>query len=263
MKFHIIATGYNCAKYVEKCINSVVAQDYDNWVLSIANDASTDDTYQQIVIHAEIAADHGKRKIISFHEKDGVNKGAAYQRYANIITLSNPESTPERYLIRPDDVIVLLGMDDELLPGALSRIKQEYDKGKWMTYGNWINQHGKGLPDDFELDFPDEIHATRDYRKVKYRSTAPNTFYAKLFFKIPEVDFQINGKWLDTTTESELMFSCLEMCGKDRIGIIREPIYLYNQNLPNGTQRRLGQQYKNEVYAQIAARPKKPLYENY
>jgi hypothetical protein len=83
-----------------------------------------------------------------------------------------------------------------------------------------------------------------------------------LFDYIPKEDFKLNGKWIDTTTESELMFSCLEMSGRHRIGVIEKPVYLYNRTLPNGTQKRLGQAYKNEVYAQIIARPKKDLLGN-
>ncbi len=49
-------------------------------------------------------------------------------------------------------------MDDELLPNCLNRISKEYESGKWMTYGNWIDQHKQGLPAGFNLYFDKEIH---------------------------------------------------------------------------------------------------------
>jgi len=159
----------------------------------------------------------------------------------------------------PTDVVLLLGMDDRLLPGCLERVATEYRSGKWMTYGNWINQNGDGLPKDFNLYFDEQTHTSRAYRDVTYRSTAPNTFYKFLFDAIPEDDFKIGGKWIDSTTESEVMFSCLEMCGKDRIGVIEEPVYLYNQHLPNGTIKRHGSKYKYELLDIIKARPKRKL----
>lgn len=161
----------------------------------------------------------------------------------------------------PLDVVVLVGMDDELLPDALETIAEQYTLGKWMTYGNWKDQNGETLPDGF-LYFDEQTHTDRSYRKVKYRSTAPNSFYKYLFMQIPMSDFQIKGKWIDSTTESEVMFSCLEMCGKDRIGVIEKPIYLYNRNSRNGTLRRQGVKYKYNIYAEIIKRQKRELITN-
>jgi len=243
MRFLIVVTGFNCKRFVDPCFNSILAQTYTNYRIIACDDGSTDGTKAQL-------KEWELKCYIQLLSNE--NNGAAFRRYQAIH--SHAEN---------NDIVILLGMDDELLPDALETVVEQYKQGKWMTYGNWINQNGDGLPENFPLYFDDETHLNRDYRKVKYRSTAPNTFYAKLFKKIPEADFKLNSKWLDTTTESETMFSCLEMCGKERIGVIEKQIYLYNQNLPNGTQRRLGQQYKNDVYAQIIQRPKKPLYESY
>ncbi len=243
MRFLIIVTGFNCKRFVAPCIQSIKAQTYSNYRIITVDDGSTDGTTPELLKWSRYCYDQ-----VFYTE----NLGAAHGRHNAI----------HKYAA-DDDIVLLLGMDDELKRDALETIAEQYHNGKWMTYGNWINQNGDGLPYDFPLYFDDETHASRDYRKVKYRSTAPNTFYAKLFKKIPEVDFKLNGMWLDTTTESETMFSCLEMCGKDRIGVIEKPIYIYNMNLPSGTQRRLGQQYKNDVYAQIISRPKKLPYESY
>lgn len=242
INFYILATGFNCEGYVKPCIDSIVNQlpgPY-NYQTLLVSDGSTDGTLNEL---NRLHPPFGMNINIAF---SGKNLGAALQRHHWISKYAEP-----------GDVVILLGLDDELLPNALNTIADQYQQGKWMTYGNWINQYGKGLPDDFELEFCDTTHETRSYRQVKYRSTAPNTFRVELFNRIPVNDFQLNGKWIDTTTESEIMFSCLEMCGKERIGVIKEPIYLYNQDLPNGTQRRLGQEYKNSVYAEIIKRPKK------
>ena len=239
MKFVIIASGFNCAEYVHNCINSILQQTYSDFTAVVISDGSTDKTGEKLseIVHP---------KIITEVHSD--NMGAAHRRYFAIHKYANP-----------DDVILLLGLDDELKPNCLETVIEHYKKGKWMTYGNWIDQYGQGLPQTFQLDFDDETHRNRDYRKVLYRSTAPNTFYQFLFANIPECDFKINGKWIDSTTESETMFSCLEMCGKDRIGIIYEPIYLYRKNLPNGTLSRLGVDYKYKIYDVVKAREKKTL----
>lgn len=242
LNFLIVITGFNCASFVKPCINSVLNQKKGDWTAFIVvyNDASFDGTQEILTQYKNITI-----------LKSNKNIGATYGRNLCIKTYGNP-----------DDVVILLGLDDQLLPNCLNTIADKYKAGAWVTYGNWINQSGNGLPENFELDFDQQTHQNRDYRKVKYRSTAPNTFKTFLFNAIPEQDFKINNKWIDTTTESEVMFSCLEMAGEKRIAVIKEPIYLYNQNLSNGTQRRLGQAYKNEIYNIIINRPKKELYEN-
>lgn len=235
---HIIATGYNCGDNVKKLYNSVKIQTVEHrlWLIS---DGSTDDTDLEV---ASISSKDGTVIPLVYPE----NKGAAFRRDL-VISLIDDEK----------DIIVLVGLDDELLPNALEEILEQYKKGKWMTYGNWIDQWGN--TNMVPLLFDEPIHTDRLYRTVQYRSTAPNSFYKFLYDRIPKTDLQLNGKWLDTTTESEVMFSCLEMCGKEKIGIIDKPIYLYNTLLANGTQKRLGQAYKNQVYSEIIKRPKKEL----
>lgn len=42
IKFSIIVPAYNIQEYIEKCINSILAQDYENFEIIIVNDGSTD-----------------------------------------------------------------------------------------------------------------------------------------------------------------------------------------------------------------------------
>lgn len=241
VKFLIIASGFNCKGYARNCIKSVLKQTHQNFTAVFISDGSTDGTLGPEDIHGL----KDSRGIVEIYKS---NVGAAKRRYDAIKKYSESE----------EDVIVLLGLDDELTQNALERIAREYAAGKWMSYGNWKNQFGRVFPEKY-LDFMLETHSVRNYRKVKYRSTAPNTFKRFLFDQIPEEDFKLNGKWIDSTTESELMFSCLEMCGRKKIGIIKEPIYIYNENLPGGTLKRLGVEYKYNIYKAIIERPKRKL----
>lgn len=239
LRFIILVTGWNCRPYVRSCYQSLLAQTHTDFIAVFLSDGPTDGTDQEI---RTVIRD--PRCYIRTHLD---NKGAAYRRWEALQEFG-----------RKTDVVLLLGMDDQLMPNCLERIAKEYHAGYWMTYGNWKDQRGKMLPPGF-LEFDEETHRNRAYRKVKYRSTAPNTFYKFLFDHIPEEDFMLNGKWIDSTTESEVMFSCLEMSGKDRIGIIQEPIYLYNAHLPNGTLARHGTDYKYALLKQISERPSRPL----
>jgi len=240
-QFLIIASGYNCADRVRPCIDSVKAQTYEDWTAVFIDDASEDDTYAEIVINAD--------QDNTLKVRSESNMGAAWHRYH---TIRNMPTTL-------DTVVVLLGLDDELTPDALQRIAKEYRFGKFMTYGNWKGSDGYTLPDGF-LHFTEPIHRARYYRSVTYRATACNTFYAWIFEKhFTEDDFKHNGQWIKATTESNLMFSLLEMCGKDRIGVIEDIIYLYYNSRKDSASRRFGREYQDAIFKAVKRLPQREL----
>lgn len=196
-------------------------------------------------------------KMESISKKDNrirlwVNKehrGASYNRYlAGRVAMGNPE-----------DIHVHLDLDDELLPNCLEVLKAKYETGVWMTYGNWINQHGRIF--EMEMEFPEEIHRKRDYRKVTWRSTQCRSYKKFLFDEIKPADLMVDGEFPKVTTESSLMFCLLEMCGKNRIGVVKEPIYLYRENRQGGIVDQYGFAFRRKVYEKVIKMPKKNLYE--
>lgn len=240
LHFVIIATGYNCEDKVKKCVQSIRAQTYANWDAIIIDDGSEDRTGLEIWKHTK------SHKFYPEMQED--NQGAAKRRFDAI-----------RFHVAPESVVVLIGLDDELLPNALERIKQEYDNGKLMTYGNWIGSDGYTLPEGF-LQYSEEIHRARYYRSVQFRATAVNTFKAHLFLDhFTEDDFKFNGEWIKATTESNLMFSLLEMCGQSRIGVIEEPIYLYNNQRKDSAAKRFGREYQDKILKDAKKRPMREL----
>lgn len=239
-RFLIIVTGFNCEQYIDRCYNSLLKQKCE-WIAVFIDDESTDQTWNKM----RLIEDH--RVTIIRNER---NIGAAASRLL------------AAKFGQDNDIIVLLGMDDALLPNALERIDKEYRNGKWCTYGNWVDHMGKGLPRDFELDFDDETHEKRDYRKVKYRSTAANTMRKWLFDLIPEDEYKVNGQWMKATTESHLMFSCLEMSGKERIGVIKDRIYMYQRGRKDNARNRFGSEYQDMIYRNVVSMPKKKQITN-
>jgi glycosyltransferase involved in cell wall biosynthesis len=241
LKYFIIAAGYNCAALAQKCYESLTNLKFSGeWEAVLISDGSTDGTNEYL---ESLINKNPKIKI----RVDEVNRGAAYQRYHAIHSAN----------LNEEDVIILIGLDDEIFPDALTEIDKHYKAGKWMTYGNWVDQYGKGLPDTFPLDFDEATHRNRDYRKVTYRSTGLNTFKKFLFDQFTEEDFKHKGQWMKATTESNLMFSCLEMCGKDRIGIVHKYICLYNRGRKDNARHRLGSAYQDGIYADVISRPKR------
>ncbi len=243
MKYHILASGYNCASFIEGCYNSLLKLEGNhNWDAFLIDDGSTDGgkTHKALL---NLESDERIHRL--FYED---NMGAAFRRFFVI----------NNYDFDEDDVFILLGLDDEIKPNALNVIDRKYLAGAWMTYGNWITPSGEHLPKGF-LQFDEATHLNRDYRKVQYRSTGLNTFKKFLFDQFTEDDFMVNGEWVKATTESNLMFSCLEMCGKDRIGIVEDFIALYNKGRKDNARHRFGSAYQDGIYANVISRPKRDL----
>ncbi len=69
----IITPSYNCAKFVEETIQSVLSQTYTNWELLFQDDCSTDNTKEIVVKYAE------KDSRIKY-ECNAYNSGAAITR---------------------------------------------------------------------------------------------------------------------------------------------------------------------------------------
>lgn len=69
----IVTPNYNCGKYIELTIKSVLAQTYTNWELLIVDDCSSDDSYQ---IALQYAKKDNRIKVFENNE----NLGAAISR---------------------------------------------------------------------------------------------------------------------------------------------------------------------------------------
>lgn len=69
----IITPSYNCAKFVEETIQSILSQTYTNWELLFQDDCSTDNT-------KEIVAKYAEKDLRIKYECNAKNSGAAITR---------------------------------------------------------------------------------------------------------------------------------------------------------------------------------------
>ena len=69
----VITPAYNCAEYIDECIESVLNQTYQNWEMLIVDDKSTDNT--QSIVESYAKKDH---RIKLFNQEK--NAGAAAAR---------------------------------------------------------------------------------------------------------------------------------------------------------------------------------------
>mgnify|MGYP003133201059 CR=1 FL=1 len=63
MKITIVVPAYNSMKYLEECINSVLAQDYSDYEVWACDNESTDGTYEYLL---NLEKDHENLKVMQF-----------------------------------------------------------------------------------------------------------------------------------------------------------------------------------------------------
>lgn len=107
MKISIIVPIYNCEKYLEKCLDSILKQTYSNWELILVDDGSSDNSYNICSMYAD-----KDRRISVFTQK---NAGAGVARNYGI------EKSTGEYLMFCDS-------DDFLYSGALDRFVEVAQK---------------------------------------------------------------------------------------------------------------------------------------
>ncbi len=143
----IIMPAYNCERYIETAIYSVMTQTYQNWELLVIDDGSTDRTPDLI---SALCAEDNRIRLI----KNQVNMGVAKTRNKGF-TLSKGQ------------FIALLDSDDVWHPDKLERqLSLAKDKGAPIIYCSYgiIDDNGRKLCDDFIV--PDRI----DYEGMLVKS---------------------------------------------------------------------------------------------
>lgn len=230
--FAVIINGWNCAYHVDACLASLEQQIPGGYTLDlhIYDDGSDDGTWEAV------CAQSGKFNLHKFRGED--NMGPAFAR---------------DFLIRQvedgDAICVLLDMDDRLLPHALAELEGAYlgNPDCWMTYGNWINQNGTINAEGFYA--ADEIDK-RAYRSSdKFKFTHLRSFRRFLYDRVGTDHLKDEeGNWLRYCSDVGLMLPIADQCASHNVVALRKPVYLYNQYLPTGTQKRFGSEKKKQTF---------------
>jgi glycosyltransferase involved in cell wall biosynthesis len=101
----VIVPTYNCRRFIRDCLDSIVAQSYENFEAIIVDDASTDATFDLL---------SGKLPDSRFRlHKQEHNQGASVARNTGVRMASG-------------DLIALVDADDLLLPGHLATVVEKF-----------------------------------------------------------------------------------------------------------------------------------------
>lgn len=241
-KFVILVTSYNDEKWVEYNLGSILNQSYTNYKVMYYDDASLDNTSKKVL---SIIGDNDKFNLITRK----TNKGAIYNLLECIDTLDN------------EDIFVCISGDDWFFDeNVLKNLNDYYNKNNvWMTYGEFYCWDGKSNnvteANPQNTPYSDFIHTYKYYRRDIWRASHLRTFKGFLVKKLDKNIFKSNldSKYYDHASDLAVSFPCLEMCGKDKIGVVDFPTYIYNVSPSQQTRTSAREQntnnhlYENEI----------------
>jgi hypothetical protein len=125
----------------------------------------------------------------------------------------------------PATVVLWVDGDDWLAHDqVVERVLREYDKGAWMTWGQYAHW-------DVDTIHPGHCHDSKHRRACRiepWYASHLRTFRAGLFQQIDKEDFAFEGeKWSPQCCDLATMFPMLEMAD-DRGAFIPDVLYVYN-----------------------------------
>lgn len=241
-KFRIIVPSYNNENWVEYNIASILNQTYKNYEVVYIDDNSTDNTWKLV---NEFVGNDTRFKLIRNPE----NKGAMF----NYMVLGMADLDDETILVHLDG-------DDWLIDiFVLEKLNEFYNRTNClMTYGgmyvyNGSDQLGPANPQNSK--FSDFTHEHQLYRKDVWRASHLRTYRSKLLKAVSHDDMidPVTNDFYWEASDLSFQFPCLEMAGKNKIGVVDFPTYTYNASPING-QRTSGRQHSSrhhEIEEQI------------
>jgi glycosyltransferase involved in cell wall biosynthesis len=231
-RFVFIIPFRNVKDYIKQCADSLINQNYKNWIAVFCDDASNDETCDNIP--------NNKRFIIRKNKE----RLTALPNIHNGIMESN---------LNDEDIICILDGDDFLIrPDAIDILNNLYNDDTLLTYGQYIWPNGQiGHCRAYTREIFNELrkhgHWASQLRTFKYK------LYKELLNQDPDLNCfkDKNGEFYTITYDVAIMTPLLEIAGFDRIKFNPEPLYYYriHQNNDHQIDAKLQREVASEIFS--------------
>ena len=208
----VATTLYNAEAYVERCIGSIMGQNYKNFKCYITNDLSTDNS---VNIVKEMIKDDERFILI-----DNITKMYQPGNYDQIIR-NNPD-------VDDNDIVVEVDGDDWLPDSKVfDRVANLYsDDSVWIANGKFRYVNGG-------IGFAAPPTNISNIRKETFTASHLRTWRAFLWRKIKVEDLKDeNGIYWRTAGDLAFMFPMIEMAGEEHYRFMNDVNYIYNEINP-------------------------------
>lgn len=209
--FVVVIPSYNNSSCYQNNLDSVFAQNYENYRVIYIDDASTDQT--EVLVY-EYILEKGQKDRVTFIQNDK-RQGSLANIYRAI------------WLCTPNEIIVNLDGDDWFYDEhVLEKLNTVYaDEDVWVTYGQFI--YYPSLSPGWAAQVPEEVILHNAFRDHNWTTTALRTFYAGLFHRIDIESLLYNDTFFPMAGDLAYMWPILEMAGTHS-RFIPDILYVYN-----------------------------------
>jgi glycosyltransferase involved in cell wall biosynthesis len=207
----VLTTAYNCEKYVEKCLLSIMGQKFKDFKCYITDDMSTDNTVK--IIQETIKNDN---RFVLIQNKEKLYQGGNYDQVIRGLNI--------------DDEEICVEVDgDDWLPSSsvFSKINEVYSDDKiWITSGSFKYSDGRKGFANPPLNF-------ENIRNQTFTLSHLRTWKSWLWKRIKEEDLKDeNGDYWGVAGDLSFMFPMFEMSGEKHYLFINDILYIYNETNP-------------------------------
>lgn len=195
----IIVPIYNSARYIERCLNSIISQTYLDWELILVNDGSTDNSEEKILPYLN----DGRIRLFS-KENGGVSRARNYGIHKS-----------------KGEYVLFLDSDDWLADNTCERlINVMHQKSSDCVVFGFKQTHGHIWAPEYDKDYYslNEFKNDFDYwLNTELLSSSVNKMYKRsrlISFFPPDMSFG-----------EDLVFSLTYISGCTSISFIKDPLY--------------------------------------
>lgn len=244
MRLVVVSAFWNASNYIERCITSVMSQEFTDFTMYLIDDMSDDDTVSKI--ESLISNDKRFKLLVNTEKK---------YKLRNFDDLIMDEE-----LINDEDIIIELDGDDWLYDErVLEKIHKRYlnNKNLWMTNGSFMYSNG-------QIGFSSKVNPST-VRKDPFRLSHLRTWKSHLWRSIEEESFiGPDGEYFRSAPDVAYSFPMVEMAGDKHYEFIPDIMYVYNaespynEHKPNSSDGGLQSQSNNANYIRNM-KPYRPL----
>lgn len=223
-KVSVIVPVYNGEEYIEKCINSILSQTYDNIELIIVNDGSTDKTNK-------IISRYKNNQKVKLIEQENI--GISQTRNIGLREVSG-------------EYVMFCDADDWLEENAIEQAVLHIEDYDLVRFNNYVANSNNALKmtnhDDVYADVSKEVTVNNMLKailKSKTRIHLWNFIFKTSIIKENKITFDEELIWRE-----DIIFTLEYILASTKIKIVPDCLYYYYNN-PNSITNNLEQSIKN------------------
>ncbi len=198
----VIIPVYNVEKYIERCLNSILQQDYKNVEIIAVDDGSTDNSGK---VCDMIASEDNRVKVLHIS-----NGGAGNARNIGIECATG-------------DYIMFIDSDDYLLNGCISRMLS-------LAIKNDLDMVQCSYQQGYEDDCKKEVKQTNEIILTTNEAFRTRKINISVCAKLCKKEIVKDLRYPPKSLFDDEFFTYKMIYGAKRIGFIDEPYYYYYQS---------------------------------